>query len=192
MRAIAAQAEVAPGAIYYHFPSKESIVQEYYKRTHFEHIEKIREPLLKETLFAKRIALVLTSKLEQSQPFKNMAIALFQSAANPESEVSPFSEKSKELRIASLQVFKEVVDGSKDKFNSQIKDILPEYLWLYQMGIILFWIFDRSENSKRSFQLIEQTAPLLSMLNDQLNSPFAIPFKSKIITLLKKFKPNLG
>lgn len=32
---------------------------------------------------------------------------------------------------------------------------LPKLLWLYQMGLILFWIYDRSEGQARTMRLLE-------------------------------------
>ncbi len=32
---------------------------------------------------------------------------------------------------------------------------LPKILWLYQMGLILFWIYDRSEGQARTMRLSE-------------------------------------
>ena len=32
---------------------------------------------------------------------------------------------------------------------------MPKILWLYQMGLILFWIYDRSEGQARTMRLLE-------------------------------------
>lgn len=192
MRTIAAKADTAPGAIYYHFPSKESLVHEYYRKSHLDHLNDLNDRLEKETSFEKRLHLVIESKMRGALPYKDMARSLFRSAANPESELSPFSPESKELRDASIQIFEQVVAGSKDKFSDEVRGLLPKYLWLYQMGIILFWIYDTSAASKRTFQLIDQTVPLIAGLNQQLMSPLARPFRKKIISILQSNAPDFG
>lgn len=192
MRRIAEKAEVAPGAIYYHFPSKESLVHEYYRMSHLEHLKALSGQLDNERSFEKRLLLVIDSKIRGALPYKDMARSLFRNAANPESELSPFSAESSDLRNASIQIFEEVVAGAKDKFADEIRATLPRYLWLYQMGIILFWIYDTSKDSRRTFQLIEQTVPLIASLNQQLMSPLARPFRKKIISILQSNAPHFG
>ncbi len=39
---------------------------------------------------------------------------------------------------------------------------LPNLLWIYHMGVVLFWIHDRSEGRQRTYRLVEHTVPLIS------------------------------
>ena len=192
MRAIAQKAGIAPGGIYYHYDTKESLIHEYYQRSHDEHLERLGDFLGTEKDFAKRLHRVVASKIEVAEPYKNMSRALFRVAANPDSELSPFSRTSKRLRLESMKIFKEVVDGSQASFLPELKSVLPAYLWLYQMGIILYWIFDKSEGSKKTFEFIDRTVPLIEMLNQTLSSALAIPFRGKVVAILKSFTPDLG
>jgi AcrR family transcriptional regulator len=192
MRAIAAEAGVAPGATYYYFESKESFVYEYYKQSQDEHEKALDGFFDQELSFSKRLHRAITSKIEAAMPHKNMARALYRNAANPESSLSPFSEESKQIRLQALKIFREVVEGSHDKFNPEIKKLLPECLWLYQMGIILFWIYDESKDSTKTFGLIDKTVPLIESMNQMIQSPLAAPFRKKIISVLKAFAPDLG
>lgn len=191
MRAIASEAGVAPGAIYYYFESKEAIIYEYYKQLHTDQVNALAGFLDKESSFAKRLHRVVTSKIEVALPYKNMVRAVYRIAANPDSSLSPFSEESKVLRLQAVEIFENVVEGSTDTFLPDIKKNLPQFLWLYQMGIILFWIYDTSKDSKKTFELIDKTIPLMDSMNQMIQSPFAIPFRKKIISTLKSFTPNL-
>lgn len=192
MRAIAAEAGVAPGATYYYFDSKESLIQDYYEKLHHDHEVAMTGYFESEFDFTKRLHKTVTSKIEVAMPYKNMSRALYRVAANPESPLSPFSEQSKKIRLEALQMFEQLVDGSKDKFHPEIKKLLPEYLWLYEMGIILFWIYDESKNSKMTFELIDKTVPLMGTVNQMIQNPLAAPFRKKIINLLKSFAPQIG
>ncbi len=138
MRAIASEAGVALGTTYYYFESKESFVYEYYKQSHDEHIKALGNFLENEGAFEKRLQKVLTTKIEVAQPYKKMARALYQIAANPQSSLSPWSKESQQLKLKSLKIFEDVVKGCQEKIHPKLKKILPNYLWLYQMGIILF------------------------------------------------------
>lgn len=192
MRAIAIKADVAPSALYYYFDSKESLVQEYYKQLQLKHEEVLSDYFKQEFRFIKRLHQTISSKIQTAMPYKNMALALYREAANPESALSPFSEESKQTRLQALEIFREVVNGSKDKFHPEIKKILPEFLWLYQMGIVLFWIYDKSKDSQKTFELIDKTIPLVEWANRMIQSPLASLFRNKIISALKSFVPNLG
>lgn len=191
MRAIAAKAGVAAGAGYYYFASKESYVQEYYRRSHEVHIQSLGDFLDTEKSFEKRLHRVVTSKIEQAELYKTMARALYRVAANPESELSPFSETSKNLRLESLQLFEVVVKGSKDKFLTEVEPLIAKYLWFYQMGVILYWIYDTSKGSRKTMELIDKTVPLIVWMNEMLQSAWSAPFRKKILSVLKSFEPNL-
>ncbi len=191
MRLLASEAGMTPGAAYYYFESKESFVYEYYKQSHDKHIEELGNFLNEEKSFEKRLHKVVTSKIEGALPYKKMATALYRIAANPLSPLSPFSDESKKLRLKSLKIFEDVVNGSDDKFSADLKDLLPKYLWLYQMGVILYWIYDQSKKSKKTFKLINKTVPLINSLNQAFKSPISIPFRKTVISLLRDFLPNL-
>jgi hypothetical protein len=38
---------------------------------------------------------------------------------------------------------------------------LPRLLWLYQMGLVLFWIYDESEGQVRTRRLIDRSLDLV-------------------------------
>jgi len=191
MRQIAKKADVAPGAIYYYFESKESLIQHYYEQLHVDHEKSLSGFFEKEKNFEKRLHKVVSSKIKMALPHKDMALALYRVAANPKSSLSPFSVESKTLRLKALQIFKDLIQDCDEDFHKDIKSLLPQYLWFYQMGIILFWIYDTSEDSKRTFEFIDQTVPMINWLNTAIQSTWAVPFRKKIIQTLKDFKPVL-
>ncbi len=192
LRGIAKEAGVAPGGIYYYFESKESFIYEYYKQSNKDHVESLGDFFQKEKSFSKRLHFFVTQKIKVANPYKDMSRALFRVAADPNSPMSPFSKESLELRREVLDLLEELLDGSDAKFLPEIRDVLPEYLWLYMMGLILFWIYDTSEESKRTFELIDKTIPLIEMANTMIQSPMALPFRKNILLILKSFVPNLG
>lgn len=192
MRAIAAEAGVAASASYYYYANKESLIQEYYEKLHVDHEKALLGFLDQELDFERRLHHVVRLKIEIAEPNKEMARALYRVAANPQSSLSPFSEESKELRLKSLKIFEDVVNGSEEKFHSSIKPLLPKYLWMYQMAIILHWIYDTTPGSARTYELIDKTVPLIVWFNETLQSAWATPFRKKVVTALKSFEPELG
>jgi len=191
MRKIAAEAEMAPGAIYYHFASKEAVVQEYYRRSHLDHEAELHDFFAREKGLGARLHHVVTTKIKVAEPYKDMAVALFASAANPKSPLSPFSEESRATRESALRQFTELVDGAEDHIHKDLRPLLPKYLWLYEMGVILFWIYDRSKDSRHTYALIDKTVPLIEQMNDTLNSTLGRFLRKRVITLMKEFEPTL-
>src|SRR5580693_8432738 len=64
MRDIAREAEVATGAAYYYFPSKEAIVAAYYDQVQRLHAEKVRVELNGKAGLRERLGVAMHSKLE--------------------------------------------------------------------------------------------------------------------------------
>ncbi|MFF3321481.1 TetR/AcrR family transcriptional regulator [Streptomyces sp. NPDC002889] len=162
MRAIAKEAGVSVGNAYYYFASKEHLVQGFYDRIAAEHQAAVRPVLDKETDLEARLAGVLTAWLDIAAPYHEFAAQFFKNAADPESPLSPFSSESQHAREAAISVHREVLAGSRSKVAEELRDVLPELMWLSQMGLVLYWVFDRSEDSERSRRLAERGARLTS------------------------------
>jgi hypothetical protein len=50
------------------------------------------------------------------------------------------------------------------KADAEIRADLPELLWLYSMGVILYWVYDSSPDAAKTYRLIERTVPLIDRL----------------------------
>lgn len=190
MRQIAAQADMAPGSIYHHFPTKEHIVQAFYDVLHEEHAQACVEILRRETRLEHRLRAVVWKKIELAQPFKKVSGVLFRVASDPNNPLSPFSAQSSPTRDKSLALFRQMVAGSGAKLPADVDVILADYLWLYQMGIILYWIHDSSENSWKTFRLIDRTVKLIQTLVELSSLPLIAPFRKKFTKLMLEFLPN--
>ena len=190
MRQIAVQADMAPGSIYHHFPTKEHIVQTFYDRIHEEHAEACGSLLRWETKLEHRLREVVRKKIELAEPFKKVSCVLFRVASDPKNPLSPFSAQSSPTRDKSLALFRELVAGSSAKLPADVDVLLADYLWLYQMGIILYWIHDTSENSQKTFRLIDRTVKLIQTLVELSSLPLIAPFRKKFTTLMLEFLPD--
>jgi len=190
MRQIAVQADMAPGSIYHHFPTKEHIVQTFYDRIHEEHAEACGNLLRWGTKLENRLREVVRKKIELAEPFKKVSCVLFRVASDPKNPLSPFSAQSSPTRDKSLALFRELVAGSSAKLPADVDVLLADYLWLYQMGIILYWIHDTSENSKKTFRLIDRTVKLIQTLVELSSLPLIAPFRKKFTKLMLEFLPD--
>ncbi|MFF4358634.1 TetR/AcrR family transcriptional regulator [Streptomyces sp. NPDC001604] len=161
MRAIAQEAGVSVGNAYYYFAGKEHLIQGFYDRLAAEHRVAIREVLDRETDLEARLAGVLKVWLDIATPYHEFAVQFFKNAADPDSPLSPFSEESEHARLEAISVHREVLAGAtKTKVPEELRDVLPELMWLSQMGLVLYWIFDRTEGRERSYRLAERGARL--------------------------------
>ncbi|WP_307544489.1 TetR/AcrR family transcriptional regulator [Streptomyces sp. V3I8] len=163
MRAIAKEAGVSVGNAYYYFAGKEHLIQGFYDRVATEHQEAVREILDHEKDLEARIAGILKAWLDVATPYHEFAVQFFKNAADPDSPLSPFSAESEHARLEAIGVCREVLSGSKAKIPEELREVLPELLWLSQMGLVLYWIFDRTEGRERSYRLAERGARLTSL-----------------------------
>jgi AcrR family transcriptional regulator len=85
-------------------------------------------------------------------------------AAEPASPLSPFSKESSPTRNAAIALYAEVIAASRLRVPAVLRDRLPELLWLYSMGIVLYWVHDTSPGCEKTYRLIDSTAPLAERL----------------------------
>ncbi|MER8045009.1 TetR family transcriptional regulator [Streptomyces sp. NPDC094032] len=161
MRAIAQEAGVSVGNAYYYFSSKEHLVQGFYDQIAEEHQAAV-EPILNsgEKDLAARIRGVLLAWLDIASPYQEFASQFFKNAADPDSPLSPFSPESEGPRRAAIEVHRRVISGAKVKIDPELAEALPQLLWLQQMGLVLFWVYDRSEGASNSRRLVGKLSPV--------------------------------
>jgi AcrR family transcriptional regulator len=160
MRAIAERAGVSTGNAYYYFGSKEELIQEFYARNQAAHLAACRPVLDRERDLEARLSGTLRALADVLAPYHDFAATLYKHAAEPRSPLSPFSPESSPAREAAIALYREVVDGSSARVSRELRDRLPELLWLYSLGIILYWVYDSSPGCERTYQLIGATVPI--------------------------------
>ena len=164
MRAIAAEAGVSTGNAYYYFASKEHLVQAFYDGTQVEHAAAARQALADERAFAARLRAVLVAWVDVAASDHGFAVQFFRNAADPASPLSPFSPESTPAREASTAIFREVVEGSDLRLAPALRRELPGLLWMLHMGMVLFWVYDASDDQARTRLLVERVTPLVDRL----------------------------
>jgi AcrR family transcriptional regulator len=163
MRAIAQRAGVSLGNAYYYFASKEHLIQAFYDRTHIEHVAAVGTKLDELREFKPRLLWVMRKKLETLEPYHRFAGLLFRSASDPDSPLNPFSPESQPVRRESTELFSKVVEGARS-VPKDLRAELPNLLWLYHMGIVLYWIHDKSEGRWRTWQMMERSVDIVAKL----------------------------
>lgn len=184
MREIAAEAGVALGGAYYYFASKEALVMAFYEQASQEMSAKIEADLADAKGLESRLRAILDIKFEYFAPNRLFLGALVRHAADPEHPLSPFSVQTAHIRERDLQFFAAALEGSRMAMPKDLAPYLPKLLWLYQMGLILFWISDRSPDQVRTRQLREKSLVLLGTALKVAGFPLLRPLRKKIVELL--------
>ena len=184
MREIAAEAGVATGAAYYYFDSKDAIVLAFYDQAQRE-----MEPLLEQSLAAskdlkERLRRQLEVKLQYFEPNRPLLGALA-GHADPEHPLSPFGRQTRAIRERDIQFFYRALQGSRVHIPSDFQPHLSRILWMYQMGIILFWIYDRSPSQTRTRELVEKSLAVVVRLVKLADLPLMRPVRRIVIDLVK-------
>jgi len=190
MRAIAEQAGVALGNAYYYFHSKEHLIQAFYGRTHQDHLNASAALLTEERDLKARLLGVMRAKIETIELYHQFAGKLFKTAADPLSPLNPFSDESDAVRQESISVFRQVVEESSTRVPKELMAELPYLLWLYHMGIILFWIHDTSEKRVRTYRLIDRSVELITRLIGIASNPLMKPLRKSAIRLVTELRAD--
>ncbi|MCA1579719.1 MAG: TetR family transcriptional regulator [Acidobacteria bacterium] len=191
MRAIAEKAGVALGNTYYYFRSKEYLIQAFYQRLHDEHLAASLPALEKKETLKARLQAVMRLRIDVMKPYHQFAGVLFKTAAHPQSPLNPFSDESDPVRDQSIALFAKVVEGTKARIPKDLQAELPYLLWLYQMGVVLFWIHDPSPNHRRTYRLIDHTVDLLDKLIHLASNPFMRPLRKQALRLVAEIREAL-
>jgi len=188
MRAIARRAGVSLGNAYHYFGSKEHLIQAFYHRLHEEHLAVTRPALKKESSFKARLLTVMKLKISTLEPYHEFAGVLFKTAADPHSPLNPFAHASAPVRRDSIEFFEELIVDTRARIPADLRAELPYLLWLYHMGVILFWIHDSSPKRARTYRLIDQTVDLLDKLISLASNPLMRPVRKRALSMFTELR----
>ncbi len=184
MRDIAAKAGVALGGAYYYFSSKDAIVLAFYDEMQRSSNEAIVATLKDRKKLKDRIRCVLDKRLELLAPNRKFCAALFRHAPDSSDPLSPFSVETRPIRDGAIEHMRLALEGSDAKVPADLKPRLPYLLWLYQMALIMFWLYDRSPNQERSQSLMEKSLGLLVNLLRLSSLPLTKPLRKAVLDLV--------
>ena len=183
MREIATKAEVAVGAAYYYFDSKDAIVMAFYERAKSEMGPAIEQKLAESKTLEARLRCVIDYKFDYFRPNRRLLGAL-SAHSDPLHPLSPFSGRTEPIREQDLALFIRAVDESQVKLPRRIRPYLPRLLWLYQMGLILFWVYDSSPQQRRTELLFDKTLQMILLTLRFANLPILLPIHRLAADLL--------
>ena len=195
MRAIAAEAGVSVGNAYHYYEGKEFLIQGFYDRMTHEHAVDARARMAGTTDFAERLSIAVESWVDTAAPYHGFAAQFFRTAADPDSALSPFSNESHPARATAVQIFREVLDGSDlgPKIDPELDELLPDLLWLHLMVVVLYWVFDRTEDTERTRAFVKRCSPFVAKLVGLTRYRVFRPLVRDAVDMVKEFVlPTIG
>jgi len=184
MREVAAHAKVATGLAYYYFTSKDAIVHAFYQRAKDDMAPLLDDVQTGKKLEARLVALI-TVKLRYFAPNRRFLGALMGHAADPQNPLSPFAAESRDVRDQDIGQFARAIADTGTTVPEDLAPHLPKILWLYQMGLILFWIYDRSERQTRTTRLLETSVRMVAVLIKLASLPLMKPARKAVLELVE-------
>ncbi|WP_348263359.1 TetR family transcriptional regulator [Telmatobacter sp. DSM 110680] len=186
MRGIAAEAGVSLGSAYYYFEAKEDLVMAFYERAIEAMIPRMEDALAGSDSFEKRVAAIMEVKFEYFRPNRAFLGALFRHAADPQNRLSPFSDATRSIRERDQAYFARAISSKSGslKVSNDLAPHLPKMLWLYQMGLILYWIYDRSPQQQRTQKLVTASLSLIVSGLSLARIALLKPLRTKIVELI--------
>lgn len=190
MRLVAQEAGVATGNAYYHFASKDHLVQELYRDVGDDHARRAAAVLAAGGDLPTRLRGVLHAGIDAFDEYHAFGTEFVTVAIRPSSPASPFSSASRAARETSAQLFREVVEGADPAVPAHLRADLPELLWLAQLGLTLYWVYDDSPGRRRTRRLVDGAAPLVGRLVRLARLPVARRVTEDLLRLVRDARPD--
>ncbi|HWC96518.1 MAG TPA: TetR/AcrR family transcriptional regulator [Candidatus Sulfopaludibacter sp.] len=185
MRSIALKADVATGAAYYYYPSKDAIVMDFYRRSCTEMQPKIEAALENVKGLEGRLRALIGVKLAHFAPNRGVLRALLRNGADPKHPLSPFSPETREIRDIDLAWFQRILVDCGMRIPRDLEPRLPGVLWFFQMGVIFFWVIDESPEQSRTAQLLELSTKSVAALIRLSGLPLMRPVRKAALQLIE-------
>jgi len=158
-RAIARKAGIAEGTVFNYFRSKEDIALFFFEEEVDHAIAAVRDnPRLRKAPLEEKLFTLVHSQLEYLAPYERFIGAALIHALNPASHLGPFSHRAQQLRHRYLAFVTELIEESAPKQqHSTISWLVPEAFWIYYLGVLLFWLYDSSEDKQHTLAFLDRS-----------------------------------
>ena len=184
MQQIAERADVVKSAAYYYFPSKEAIIQAYY-----EEIQAAQEKIC-EKVFAKkrdlkaRIAAAMHSKFDLARDDRNLLGVVFRYTGEPHHPLSCLGEGTAAIRRRAIAVFEQAIET--ERMPSDLRQLMPIALWALQMGLLVMFLYDQTENQRKTRKMADGSIDLTLKFLALAKFTILKPVRTKVLSLLRE------
>jgi AcrR family transcriptional regulator len=158
LRDIATEAGVSVGLLYRYFPSKQAVVIAFYDELSSEYARRAGE--MPPGKWRDRFIFALKTSLRVLKPHQVALRALTPVLVGDPAE-GIFSARTAFSRIRIQQVFEQAVAGSSDAPKPPLSEALGRLLYLVHLGVLLWWLLDKTSNQRATAALVSLTQQLL-------------------------------
>jgi AcrR family transcriptional regulator len=183
MRDIAAAAGMSLGAAYHYFSSKDAIVLMYYQEIADEHERRVRAALDGVTALRDRLRVPFHTKLDILQADRPLMGALLRFTGQPDHPLSFLGPATRTMRLRDIALFAVALHGAKLPDDSRV--LAPTSLWAMNMGILLFFLYDRSPRQQGTRRLIDGAVDMYVATLKLTRLPIFGGVRRKVLTLLQ-------
>jgi AcrR family transcriptional regulator len=191
MRDIAAAAQVATGAAYYYFDSKEALVLAFYERAADAMRPLVTEAARRAPSLETRLVAVIQAKLDYLAPYREMLRAMLRGGADPAHPLSPFGTHTAPLREADFALMRSLARDSEVRVPTDLEAHLGPVLWMFQMGILFYWLIDHSSAQQQTRRLLEQSARVVVGLLKLASMTIARPVRKVVVDLIETVRAGV-
>jgi AcrR family transcriptional regulator len=184
MRDVADAAGLALGAAYYYFPSKEALLLAYYARNQDQHEAALQPALAEARTLRERLGAVMHTKLDAVRRERKLLAAIVRRLADPSDPVSAFAEETREVRRRSIVTFTHALDG--EPLPDDLRALLGPALWFLHMGLMLYFVNDKSPDQHRTRRLVDDTLDLVIPLIELGKLPMTAPLRAQLVDTLAR------
>lgn len=152
MRAVAEKAGVSPGLLYRYFPSKQAVVLALYDRLSAEFVERARA--MRAGAWRQRFLFALETSMDVLGPHRD-TLAGLTAVLVGDPEDGLFAPGTAFSRRRVQGVFVEAVKKARDApGKARDAEALGRVLYLAHLGVILWWLLDRSRAQRTTHALV--------------------------------------
>jgi AcrR family transcriptional regulator len=183
MRDIAGAAGVSTGLAYYYFTSKEDLVMAFYLRTKDELAPLLERAHRGKPKIEDRLRALIQTKFEYFAPNRKFLAALMGHAIIPKSPLSPFSAETQEIREADMAQIQRALRDTDTNVAKDLADHLAKILWLYQLVMIFYWLYDDSPGQKRACTVLEKSVWMVVLLIRLSDLPMMRTLRKRVVEI---------
>ena len=158
LRDVATRAGVSPALLYRYFPNKRAVVLALYDELSETFAQQAAS--MPRGKWRERFVFALEQSLRVLGPHRVTLRALAPVMVGDADE-GVFAENTTSSRLRVQGIFQEAVIGATDAPKAPVADSLARLLYLAHLGVILWWLLDRSPGQRATKALLALTRQLL-------------------------------
>lgn len=164
LREIARETGMSLGALYYYFASKEEIILRFYEREAQDAGEAF-VPKLEElpTRLPEAMAEFLRWRLTLLTPHRELLRVALKEGADRDSPLCPFHPASRVALDTNLAMHRAILERTTRFRDTEATD-WTRVLWLAQMGLLVYWLYEREPDYRWTNRAIDLWTQALGLL----------------------------